>query len=92
MNKEGLIGIICGLVLTFLGMSLFTFFFSSENLFESLNHLYSEKKLGALISLGALLNLPFFFFLLYKNRYQMAYGLVGVLMLLVGLVALLKFV
>lgn len=92
MNRQGLIGMISGLVLTLLGMSLFIFFFSTGNLYESFQHLYNEKKLGALISLGALLNLPFFFILLHKNRYQMAYGLIGMLMLLVGIIALLKFI
>lgn len=92
MNKEGIIGIISGLALTLLGMSLFILFFSKATFYESFQHLYIEKKLGALISLGALLNLPLFFIFLHKNRYQMAYGLVGVLILLVGIVALLKFV
>lgn len=90
MNKEGIIGVVVGLIFTFLGMCAFTLLFSSGNLLDSFELLYQEKKLGALISIGALPNIPFFFYLLRKNRYSAAYGLVGILLCLVGLVALLK--
>lgn len=90
MNKEGVIGILAGLCITFVGMCVFTLYFSSGNLLESYDLLYREKKLGALISIGALPNIPFFFYLLRKHRYVAANGLVGVLICLVGLVALLK--
>ena len=43
------------------------------------------------MSLGALVNLPVFFYFLRFRRYEMAYGMVGILMLLAGVVALLKF-
>lgn len=89
-NKETAIGVIIGLVLTFLGMSLYTLYFSEHNLLTSLKFLYQEKKLGALISLGALLNLPAFFVLIRKREYSIAYGLVGILIILVVVVALLK--
>ena len=79
-----------GLVLTLIGMSLYTFYFSEETLLNSLSFLYQEKKLGALISLGALLNLPAFFVLIRRENYRTAYGLVGMLIVLVGVIALLK--
>ncbi|MGB1449955.1 MAG: hypothetical protein ACPG8F_08975 [Flavobacteriaceae bacterium] len=89
-NKETVIGVIIGLLLTGIGMSLYTLFLSEDSLLNSLMFLYQEKKLGALISLGALLNLPAFFILIRKREYRIAYGLVGVLIILVGVVALLK--
>lgn len=89
-NKETAIGVIIGLLLTGIGMSLYTLFLSEDSLLNSLMFLYQEKKLGALISLGALLNLPAFFILIRKREYRIAYGLVGVLIILVGVVALLK--
>jgi hypothetical protein len=91
-NKEKIIGAVIGLVLTFLGMVLFTLYFSEANLFSSFELLYQEKKLGSLISLGALLNLPTFFILIRRRDYQTAYGLVSLLILLVVVVAILKVV
>lgn len=91
-NKEKLIGAVIGLVLTFIGMVLFTLYFSEANLFSSFELLYQEKKLGSLISLGALLNLPAFFILIRRRDYQTAYGLVSLLILLVVVVAILKVV
>jgi len=43
-----------------------------------------------LISLGALLNLPAFFILIRRRDYQIAYGLVSLLILLVVVIAILK--
>jgi hypothetical protein len=91
-NKEKIIGAVIGLVLTFIGMVLFTLYFSEANLFSSFKLLYQEKKLGSLISLGALLNLPAFFILIRRRDYQTAYGLVSLLILLVVVVAILKVV
>ena len=91
-NKEQLIGAIIGLVLTFIGMTLFTLYFSESDLISSIKLLYDQNKLGSLISLGALLNLPAFFVLIRKRDYQIAYGLVSVLILLVVVVAILKVV
>ena len=89
-NKEKLIGALIGLVLTFTGMVLFTLYFSEASLFNSFELLYHEKKLGSLVSLGALLNLPAFFILIRRRDYQIAYGLVSLLILLVVVVAMLK--
>ncbi|MGB2171243.1 MAG: hypothetical protein ACPH03_02255 [Flavobacteriaceae bacterium] len=90
INKDLIIGMLLGLGLTLIGMSLFTLYFSEAGLIESFSLLFDEGKLGALISLGALLNLPFFFYLLRTKRYKIANGMVGVLIILVGIVALLK--
>ena len=91
-NKEQLIGAIIGLVFTFIGMTLFTLYFSESDLISSIKLLYDQNKLGSLISLGALLNLPAFFVLIRRRDYQIAYGLVTVLILLVVVVAILKVV
>jgi len=61
MNKETILGMLVGTLLTFIGMSLFTLFFSDSGIMESIEILYAQGKLGGLISLGALLNLPVFF-------------------------------
>ena len=56
MNKETILGMLVGTLLTFIGMSLFTLFFSDSGIMESIEILYAQGKLGGLISLGALLN------------------------------------
>ena len=91
MNREMILGGLSAFALTFLGMILFTLYFSQGGILDSFELLYAEKKLGALMSLGALANLPVFFYFLRFRRYEMAYGMVGILMLLAGVVALLKF-
>lgn len=91
MNREMILGGLSALALTFLGMVLFTLYFSQGGILDSFELLYAEKKLGALMSLGALVNLPVFFYFLRFRRYEMAYGMVGILMLLAGVIALLKF-
>tara|TARA_B100000767_G_C19778109_1_gene543938 strand:- start:9884 stop:10165 length:282 start_codon:yes stop_codon:yes gene_type:complete len=91
-TKERLIGITIGLVLTLLGMSCFTFYFSDETIWRSFQILYIEQKLGSLISLGALLNLPVFFVFIKQNKYDKAYGIISFLLLLIGIIALLKFI
>ena len=91
MNRDMILGGLSAFALTFLGMVLFTLYFSQGGIMNSFELLYVEKKLGALMSLGALVNLPVFFYYLRFRRYEMAYGMVGILMLLAGVVALLKF-
>ena len=89
-NKEKLFGVFIGLVLTFIGMILFTIYFSDQGIIRSFKILYNQNKFGSLISLGALLNLPVFFILIRNKDYQIAYGLVSVLIRLVVVVAILK--
>lgn len=89
-NKERLMGFAMGMVLTLLGMSIFTLLFSDQTIWGSLQILYIEKKLGSLISLGALLNLPMFFVFIKQLRYHRAYGLLSFLLLLVLIIASLK--
>tara|TARA_B110000977_G_C11028335_1_gene474163 strand:- start:156 stop:437 length:282 start_codon:yes stop_codon:yes gene_type:complete len=89
-NKERLMGFAMGMVLTLLGMSIFTLLFSDQTIWGSLQILYIEKKLGSLISLGALLNLPMFFVFIKQHRYHRAYGLLIFLLLLVLIIASIK--
>lgn len=79
------------LIATLVGMFIFVSFFSDLPFQESLNLLYQNQKLGSLISIGALLNLPLFFILIRKRKYRTAYGVVSILFLLVALIAILKF-
>ena len=73
--KERLTGIAMGIVLTLIGMYSFTLLFSDEKVLDSFYLLYTQKKLGGLMSIGALLNLPVFFVFINQYRYDKAYGL-----------------
>lgn len=89
--NDQLKGMGIALIATLLGMFIFVSFFSDLAFQESLNRLYQNQKLGSLISIGALLNLPLFFILIRRRNYRMAYGVVSVLFLLVAVIAILKF-
>lgn len=90
--NDQLKGMGIALVATLIGMFIFVSYFSELSFQESLYGLYHSKKLGSLISIGALLNLPLFFVLIRKRAYSTAYGVVSVLFLLVALIAILKFI
>jgi len=89
-NKSFFIGILTGLLWTGFGIMMLLFFLSDLTLEESLSHLYHQKKLGGLISLAALINLPVFFISLRKNNFAFATGILVFSLLVVILIALLK--
>ncbi len=83
-------GIITGLLWTSFGVLLLFFLLSDASLEDSINGLYRQKRLGGLISLAALINLPIFFIALRKNKFAFAAGLVAISLALVLLIAFLK--
>ena len=92
MIKKKIIGFLIGITATLVGVTFFTIIFSPESISSSLKSLFIQKKLGALISIGSLINIPLFFVLLKLNKINYAYGLVSYLLLLVFIVAILKIV
>jgi len=89
-DKSFFLGILTGLLWTGFGILMLLFFLSDLTLEESLSNLYQQKKLGGLISLAALINLPVFFIALRKNKFPFAAGLLAFSLLLVMFIALLK--
>ena len=83
-------GILAGLLWTSFGVLVLLFALSEASIEASFSSLYHQKKLGGLISLGALINLPIFFIALRKNKFAFAAGLVAISLVLVLLVAILK--
>ena len=69
---------------------LFTAVLAKGDAIDSLVFLYQQNKLGALISLGALINLALFFVAIRRNKTAFATGVLICSLLLVILVALLK--
>jgi len=92
MIKKKIIGFLIGLIATLAGVTFFTIIFSPESISRSLKSLFVQKKLGALISIGSLINIPLFFVLLKLDKINYAYGLLSFLLLLVFIVAILKIV
>ena len=83
-------GILTGVLWTSFGVLILLFFLSNESIEDSLSSLYYQNKLGGLISISALINLPVFFIALQKNKFAFAAGLVAISLVLVLLVAFLK--
>ena len=92
MIKKKLMGFVIGITATIAGITFFTIIFSPESISNSLKSLFVQKKLGALISIGSLINIPLFFILLKLNKINQAYGLISFLLLLVFIVAILKII
>lgn len=83
-------GILTGVLWTGFGVLILLFFLSNKSIEDSLSSLYYQNKLGGLISISALINLPVFFIALRKNKFAFAAGLVAISLVLVLLVAFLK--
>jgi hypothetical protein len=83
-------GILAGLLWTSFGVILLVFFLSNVPLEDSIVNLYEQKRLGGLISIAALINLPIFFFALRRNKIPFAAGIVAICMLIVLVIALLR--
>ena len=92
MFKKKIIGFLIGITATIFGIIIFTVIFSPESIPNSLKSLFHQKKLGALISIGSLINIPLFFVLLKLKKINHLYGLISFLLLLVFIIAVLKIV
>ena len=90
MVKEKLIAFAFGMTPSLAGIIFFTIIFSPESISYSMKSLFIQKRLGAIISIGSLINIPLFFILLKFNKINYAYGLILSLLLLVFIVAFLK--
>ena len=92
MIKKKIIGFLIGMTATLAGVTFFTIIFSPESIYRSLKSLFIQKKLGALIIIGSLINIPLFFILLKLNKINYTYGLISFLLLLVFIIAILKII
>lgn len=89
-NKYFFWGIFTGLLWTSFGVIILVFFLSDASIENSIFYLYDQKRLGGLISIAALINLPLFFIALRKNKVPFASGILAISMLTVLFIALLK--
>jgi hypothetical protein len=76
MKKEILIGFIIGIIANISGSYLYIYFFSENNLENTLKMSQEQGITGSLIALGAVFNLLVFFVFLKKKQYYRARGVV----------------
>lgn len=77
MRKIDLLyGILIGLLGAFIGCFLFITLFTDFDFLDGVHAMKAEGKLGKLITIGAILNLFIFFFLLKQKREMLARGVV----------------
>ena len=89
-NKNFLIGIISSCLWTSISLVLIVVFLSEVSFEESLRFFYRQNKLGGLISLAALTNLPAFFIALRYKQDRFASGILLMSFVLVVIIMLLK--
>tara|TARA_B100000989_G_scaffold126366_1_gene93714 strand:+ start:2462 stop:2752 length:291 start_codon:yes stop_codon:yes gene_type:complete len=91
-DKYFLWGIFTGFLWTSFGVIILVFSLSEASLEDSIFYLYKQKRLGGLISLAALINLPLFFISLRKNKIPFAAGIVAISVITVIFIGLLKLI
>ncbi len=89
-TKKIFSGFISGLLACSSAIILISTLLSEVTLEESLIQLYHQNRLGGLISIGALVNLPIFFFAIKKEKYDFALGLLLISLFFVVLITFLK--
>ena len=70
------VGVVIGFIATIIGSFFFIMFFTDYSFIDGLYMMRSQKLLGKIITLGAILNIIFFFVLLKFNKDLMARGVV----------------
>ena len=89
-NKKFYFGIISGVLWTTFVLIIFLLILSDDPIEFTLQYSYKNNKLGGLIALSSLINLPIFFIAIKRNKISFASGLVAFLILLVLIIAFLK--
>jgi hypothetical protein len=67
-------------------------YFSEGPIEDVIVSLFEQKKLGGLISIGALINLPLFFLGIHKRKTNFAKGVMITSIIIVMMVAILKII
>ena len=90
--NELTMGIIAGSSASLSMMIFIILIFSGGKLEDAIAALYAQKKLGGLISIGALINLPLFLLAIRKKKIDFAKGILIISLITVLLIALLKII
>ena len=89
-NKELSQGAIASLLASSSMIIFILLYFSEGPIEDSIISLYRQKKIGGLISIGALINLPLFFLGMHKRKINFAKGVLITSILIVVMVVALK--
>ncbi len=75
-KKDFFIGFILGLILTGIGVFLFITLATSYSFLDGVTILNREGYLNKLVALGEVLNIPLFYYLITKEKYFTARGII----------------
>ncbi len=89
-NKELYQGIIAGFFASSSAIIFILLYYSEGPIEEAIYSLFQQKKLGGLVSMGALVNLPLFFLGMRKRKTNFAKGVMINSIVIVLVVATLK--
>ena len=91
-NKELFQGVIASFFASSSAMIFILLYFSEGPIEEAVSSLFKQKKLGGLISMSALVNLPLFFLGMHKRKTNFAKGVMITSIFIVLIVAALKII
>ena len=90
INKEFFQGLIASFFASSSAMIFLLLYFSEAPIEEGISFFFEQKKLGGLISVSALINLPLFFLGMHKRKTNFAKGVMITSILIVVIIAILK--
>jgi hypothetical protein len=91
-NKKIFQGVIASFFASSSTMIFILLYFSEGPIEDVIVSLFQQKKLGGLISIGALINLPLFFLGIHKRKTNFAKGVMITSIIIVMMVAILKII
>ena len=91
-NKNLFQGVIASFFASSSTMIFILLYFSEGPIEDVIVSLFQQKKLGGLISIGALINLPLFFLGIHKRKTNFAKGVMITSIIIVIMVAFLKII
>jgi len=91
-NKKIFQGVIASFFASSSTMIFILLYFSEGPIEDVIVSLFEQKKLGGLISIGALINLPLFFLGIHKRKTNFAKGVMITSIIIVMMVAILKII
>ncbi|NCF30826.1 MAG: hypothetical protein GWP29_02910 [Bacteroidetes bacterium] len=91
-NKELFQGVIASFFASSSAMIFILLYLSEGPIEDAIVSLFQQKKLGGLISIGALINLPLFFLGMHKRKTNFAKGVMITSIIIVMMVAILKII
>jgi len=92
INKELSYGVISSFFASSSAMIFIILYFSEGPIENAISSLFQQGKLGGLVSMSALINLPLFFLGMHRRKTNFAKGVMITSILIVFIVAILKII